>query len=167
MKFEVNCCYDCAYTFVFVVYKDNVPVANTTVRLDKIPTFDEFEEEIAKPRVKQLKQSIIRNYMPCTFVGLEASKVHNKSEENESKNKAILRKQWQTFVTSIIRKAADKGEYEVCIGHLMPCDNLFEDGFDREIMLVETPKILQEKGFKVDVSVNKNNPKAFIMGIYW
>lgn len=169
-KFEVRACYMGHYLYQFIVYnEDNKPVANTSVRFERVPNVDEFVEEIAKPNIAKLKNYIISNYIPNTFNGLDASMIHKKSEEKETNNKDILKNKWELFVTDRIRKAVDKGEYTVNILHnnTMSGDNVFEGGFDKQLMLVETPKILQEKGFNIHIRTNEADPTIFVMTISW
>lgn len=170
MEFDVRACYIGDNVYQFIVYnKDNVAVANTTVRFERFLTIEEFVEEIAKPTVNKLKKVIIRDYIPNKFFALDASKLHKKSEENETNNKAILKNTWELFVTDRIRKAVDKGEYTVNILHnnTMSGDNVFEGGFDKQLMLVETPKILQEKGFNIQIRTDETCPTIFVMTISW
>lgn len=168
MKFTVKCNDIGGTTFRFEVYNESdEPVANTTVRVDKVPSIEEFIEEIAKPTVKKLMKVLVEDFDSAGFMGLIAPKMHKKSEYNGKKNRVILRSKWQTFVADKIRKAADEGEFEVNISRYMPGDNAFEGDYDREIMLDETTKILQKRGFKVYIRENDNNPTAFIMKISW
>lgn len=175
MKFTVKCYYgklDTGYSYDFIAYNTvDEPVANTIVLLDREPTIEDFEKEIAPPSLKKLQLFITRKYVSSEFMTLDASKIHERTEKIDNMQRDTLKKEWQTFVANNIRKAADAGEFAVNVLHdrTMSGDNIFEGRYDRELMLVDTPKILEEKGFKVRYFENTNggDPTAFTMTISW
>lgn len=175
MKFTVKCYYeaiDTGFRYSFVAFNENdEPVANTYVRLDKEPTVEVFENEVAAPSVKKLQAFVVRKYVSTEFMTLDASKIHACAEKKDKELSESLRKEWQTFIVDNIRKASNAGQFAVNILHNLSIsgDNVFEGGYDRELMLVDTPKILEARGFNVKVVENTNcsDPTAFTMTISW
>lgn len=176
MKFTVKCYYektDLGYTYRFIAYNTvDEPVANTMVLLDIEPTIEDFEKEVAPPSLKKLQLFITRKYVSSEFMTLVASKIHERAEKIDNVLRETLKKRWQTFVADNIRKAADVGEFVVNIIYntSLKGDNIFEGGYDRDLMLVDTPKILEERGFKVKYFENGKtwgDPNSFVMTISW
>lgn len=177
MKFTVKCyndtdLNDTAYFYRFAAYnKDDKPVANTAYVIERKLTDEEFEKEVAEPCLKRLQVFIVRNYVSTEFMTLLASKIHEHAEKNAKEKSESLKKRWQTFIADEIRKAADSGKFAVNIVHndTMSGDTVFDGGYDRDLMLVDTPKILEERGFKVKYfeDTNGSDPTAFTMTISW
>lgn len=162
---------DTAYFYRFVAYnKKNEPVANTAYVLERKLTDEEFEKEVAEPCLKRLQVFITRKYVSAEFMTLVAPKIHERAEKNAEEKSESLKKRWQTFIADEIRKAADSGKFAVNIVHndTMSGDNVFEGGYDRDLMLVDTPEILEERGFKVRYTEHIGcDPTAFTMTISW
>lgn len=176
MKFTVKCYYektDLGYTYRFIAYnKDNEPIANTVIQLEIEPTIDEFEKEAAEPSLKKLQMYILRKYVSSEFMTLIATKIHERAEKIDKVLRESLKKKWQTFVADNIRKAADVGEFVVNIIYNtnLSGDNIFEGGYDRDLMLVDTPNLLEARGFNVKFTENGKtwgDPNSFVMTISW
>lgn len=175
MKFTVKCTYDkleTGFRYTFIAYDtNNVPVATAAVKLDREPTVEEFEKEIAEPSIKKLQVFVVNKYLSSEFMTLVAPKIHKLAEDKDQELTTSLKKKWQTFVADNIRKAANHGQFEVNILHnlTMAGDNVFEGGYNKVMMLVDTPKMLEARGFKVKVfeHTNGSDPTAFTMIISW
>ena len=131
-------------------------------------------DEIEASSIETLTLEEIAEATPQEFNELNLTKVQNESEVEKKRVLSDLMSDWLKFVHHRINEAAAYGEHSVNVNCDLndPADMNFHKGYDRNLMIVVTTKLLLEKGFKVHVyefeglSQYKPLPR-FIMEVSW
>lgn len=122
---------------------------------------------------ESLSEEDIALATPAEFNDLDASKILSESTEKDRQNRKKLMTEWLEYVYRRIKEASDKGDDGVTAicAFGSTNDRYFDKGYDHELMMEATTKILVEKGFKVKAT--EPEPKSYfpiprlIMIISW